>query len=239
MLRANGCRVLGIDFDSQKCELARKYGADTVDLSKNEDPILIAKRFANGRGVDGVIVSASSESDLIMHQAAEMCRQRARIVLVGVVGLNLRRDDFFKKEITFQVSASYGPGRYDSFYEENGNDYPIGFVRWTEQRNFEAVLEMMSKGVLDVKSLITHRYSIENAIEAYSLLNDSSALGIILSYPKLSKNNLKKSKITLVKSKPLLIDPASPNVGFIGAGNYASRILFQLLKRRVASLILL
>jgi predicted dehydrogenase/threonine dehydrogenase-like Zn-dependent dehydrogenase len=225
MLRANGCRVLGIDFDSKKCEFARKYGADIVDLSKNEDPILIAKRFTNGRGVDGVIVAASSESDLIMHQAADMCRQRARIVLVGVVGLNLRRDDFFKKEITFQVSASYGPGRYDSFYEENGNDYPIGFVRWTEQRNFEAVLEMMSEGVLDVKSLVTHRYSIENAIEAYSLLNDSSALGIILSYPKLSMSNLKKSKITLIKSKSLMSESASPCVGFIGAGNYASRIL--------------
>jgi predicted dehydrogenase/threonine dehydrogenase-like Zn-dependent dehydrogenase len=230
MLRANGCRVLGVDFDSKKCEFARKYGADTVDLSKNEDPILIAKKFSNGRGVDGVIVAASSESDLIMHQAAEMCRQRARIVLVGVVGLNLRRDDFFKKEITFQVSSSYGPGRYDSFYEENGNDYPIGFVRWTEQRNFEAVLEMMSEGVLDVKSLVTHRYSIENAIEAYSLLNDSSALGIILSYPKTSKINLKNSKITLIKSKSLISEPASPCVGFIGAGNYASRILIPAFK---------
>ncbi len=230
MLRANGCRVLGVDFDSKKCEIARKYGAETVDLSKNEDPILFSRSFSNGRGVDGVIVTASSESDLIMHQAAEMCRQRGRIVLVGVVGLNLRRDDFFKKEITFQVSASYGPGRYDAFYEENGNDYPIGFVRWTEQRNFEAVLAMMSEGQLDVKSLITHRYSIEDAIEAYSFLNDSSALGIILSYPDFSKNNLKKSKITLLNSHSSDPQPSIPCVGFIGAGNYASRTLIPAFK---------
>ena len=230
MLRANGCRVLGVDFDSKKCEIARKYGAETVDLSKNEDPILFSRIFSNGRGVDGVIVTASSESDLIMHQAAEMCRQRARIVLVGVVGLNLRRDDFFKKEITFQVSASYGPGRYDAFYEENGNDYPIGFVRWTEQRNFEAVLQMMSEGQLDVKSLITHRYSIEDAIEAYSFLNDSTALGIILSYPDFSKNNLKKSKITLLNSHSSDLEPSIPCVGFIGAGNYASRTLIPAFK---------
>ena len=230
MLRANGCKVLGVDFDSKKCEIARKYGAETVDLSKNEDPILFSRSFSNGRGVDGVIVTASSESDLIMHQAAEMCRQRARIVLVGVVGLNLRRDDFFKKEITFQVSASYGPGRYDAFYEENGNDYPIGFVRWTEQRNFEAVLEMMSEGQLDVKSLITHRYNIEDAIEAYSFLNDSTALGIILSYPDFSKNDLKKSKITLLNSHSSDPEPSIPCVGFIGAGNYASRTLIPAFK---------
>jgi hypothetical protein len=125
MLRANGCRVLGIDFDSQKCKLANKFGADTVDLSKGEDPLLVAKYFSRERGVDGVLITAASQSDEIMHQSAEMCRKRGRIVLVGVVGLNLRRDDFFKKEITFQVSSSYGPGRYDPFYEEKGNDYPV------------------------------------------------------------------------------------------------------------------
>ena len=131
-------------------------------LSNNEDPILISQIFSRGRGVDGILIAASTDSDEVIHQAAQMCRKRGRIVLVGVVGLDLRRDDFYKKEITFQVSASYGPGRYDPFYEEQGNDYPIGFVRWTEQRNFEAVLDMMSSGKLNVKSLITHRYDIEN-----------------------------------------------------------------------------
>ena len=127
MLKANGCQVLGIDVDSERCKIARQFGAETIDLSKEEDPIEIANNFTLGRGVDGVLITASSDSDEIIHQAAEMCRKRGRIVLVGVVGLNLRRDDFFEKEITFQVSASYGPGRYDRFYEEKGQDYPIGF----------------------------------------------------------------------------------------------------------------
>tara|TARA_B110000008_G_C16978328_1_gene567105 strand:- start:7819 stop:9951 length:2133 start_codon:yes stop_codon:yes gene_type:complete len=230
ILRANGCNVLAIDFDSKKCNLAKKFGAEIVDLSNNEDPIVVANSFSKGRGVDGVIISASSESDEIIHQAAEVCRQRGRIVLVGVVGLNIRRDDFYKKEITFQVSASYGPGRYDSFYEEQGNDYPIGFVRWTEQRNFEAVLEMMSKGLLDIKSLITHRYSIDSAIEAYSLLNDSSALGIIINYPDSSINNLKLSNITLNEKKSNESLKSEPIIGFIGAGNYASRVLIPAFK---------
>jgi len=171
-----------------------------------------------------------------MHQSAEMCRKRGRIVLVGVVGLNLRRDDFFKKEITFQVSASYGPGRYDSFYEDEGNDYPVGFVRWTEQRNFEAVLDMMSSGALDIKSVITHRFDIENAIDAYGLLDNSDALGIVLNYPSQSRDILTKSKIELNVQSPKVIDSSIPCVGFIGAGNYASRTLIPAFKEAGAVL---
>lgn len=237
MLRANGCRVLGIDMDSRKCALARQFGAETVDLSNGEDPLTVAQGFSRGRGVDGVLVTAASRSDEIMHQAAEMCRKRGRIVLVGVVGLNLRRDDFFKKEITFQVSASYGPGRYDPLYEEKGQDYPVGFVRWTEQRNFEAVLDMMAAGALDVKPLITHRFPIDQAIEAYKLLDDPSALGIVLEYPERPEAELRKSVVRLVvdspspKPSPSGGGGSSPRgedsvvVGFVGAGNYASRTL--------------
>ena len=230
MLRANGCRVLGIDLDSNKCELARKFGAETVDLSKGDDPIIIAQAFSRGRGVDGVLITAATQSDEVIHQSAEMCRKRGRIVLVGITGLNLRRDDFFKKEITFQVSASYGPGRHDSFYEDEGNDYPVGFVRWTEQRNFEAVLDMMSSGVLDVKSVITHRFDIENAIDAYSLLDNPDALGIVLNYPSQSREALTKSTIKLNAQAPKIINSSIPCVGFIGAGNYASRILIPAFK---------
>lgn len=230
MLRANGCRVLGVDFDSKKCEIAREYGAETVDLSNNEDPILISQIFSRGRGVDGILITASTDSDKVIHQAAQMCRKRGRIVLVGVVGLDIRRDDFYKKEITFQVSASYGPGRYDPFYEEQGNDYPIGFVRWTEQRNFEAVLDMMSSGKLNLKSLITHRYDIENAVEAYDQLDNSSTLGIILNYPKRSVEKLKISKVDLETKDLVSYDPTKPRVGFIGAGNYASRVLIPAFK---------
>ena len=230
MLRANGCRVLGIDFDSKKCELARQFGAETVNLSKDENPVIFARSFSRGRGVDGVIITASSQSDEVVHQAAEMCRKRGRIVLVGVVGLKLRRDDFFKKELTFQVSASYGPGRYDSFYEEDGNDYPVGFVRWTEQRNFEAVLDMMNSGVLDVQPLITHRYDIDNSLKAYVLLDDPSALGIVINYPSQDKANLKNSKIKLSTKISSMPVKETPCIGFIGAGNYSSRILIPAFK---------
>jgi len=133
LLRANGCRVLGIDVDPQNLAMAEKFGAETVDLSKGQDPVAIANTFSRGRGVDAVLITASTSSNEPMHQAALMCRKRGRIVLVGVTGLELSRDDFFQKELTFQVSASYGPGRYDPNYEEKGNDYPLGFVRWTEQ----------------------------------------------------------------------------------------------------------
>lgn len=237
MLRANGCRVLGIDFDSQRCAFARQFGAETVDLSQNQDPIAIAHAFSRGRGVDGVIVAAATKSDEVMHQAAEMCRKRGRIVLVGVVGLNLRRDDFFKKEITFQVSASYGPGRYDPLYEDKGQDYPVGFVRWTEQRNFEAVLDLVASGVLDVKPLITHRYTIDNALEAYQQLDNTTALGILLNYPVQEEALLRKSVIQFTNARtPIHTDPQTPVVGFIGAGNYASRVLIPAFKEAGAQL---
>jgi predicted dehydrogenase/threonine dehydrogenase-like Zn-dependent dehydrogenase len=237
ILRANGCRVLGIDFDSSRCELARQFGAETVDLSKGEDPLAVAKAFSRGRGVDAVLVAAATDSDEVMHQAAEMCRNRGRIVLVGVVGLNLRRDDFFKKEITFQVSASYGPGRYDPLYEEKGQDYPVGFVRWTEQRNFEAVLDMMEVGTLDVKPLISHRFKIDDAVEAYGLLGDASALGILLEYPERIGLEQLTSAVRLESYHHPSPPPENlravgvvPVVGFIGAGNYASRTLIPAFK---------
>ncbi|MCW8965556.1 MAG: bi-domain-containing oxidoreductase, partial [Candidatus Pacearchaeota archaeon] len=236
MLRANGCRVLGIDFSSTRCEMARQFGAETVDLSKGEDPIAIAQAFSRSRGVDAVIVAAATQSDEVMHQAAEICRKHGRIVLVGVVGLNLRRDDFFKKEISFQVSASYGPGRYDPLYEEKGQDYPVGYVRWTEQRNFEAVLDMMASGALDVKPLISHRFSIENVVEAYGLLGESSALGILLEYPQQQETFLRREVVTLNDSTVRSYSSADPVVGFIGAGNYASRTLIPAFKEAGAKL---
>ncbi len=239
MLLANGCRVLGVDLDPGKCERARLAGAEAVDLSAGEDPVAAAARFSRGRGVDGVLITASTRSDEPMHQAAAMCRKRGRVVLVGVVGLNLSRDDFYKKEISFQVSASYGPGRYDLEYEEKGRDYPIGFVRWTEQRNFEAVLDLMASGGLEVKSLVTHRFPIERATEAYALLGDPSALGILLEYPERSEGQRKELRRGTVE---LRADPASsrpgstPQVAFLGAGNYGSRVLIPAFRRNGASL---
>ncbi len=141
-LRAQGCRVLGLEFDPAKLAMARSFGAETVDLKAGADSVAAAMAFSRGRGVDAVIITASTKSNEPVHQAALMCRKRGRIVLVGVVGLELSRAEFFEKELTFQGSCSYGPGRYDPNYEEKGQDYPVGFVRWTEPRNIEAVLDM-------------------------------------------------------------------------------------------------
>lgn len=164
LLRANGCAVLAVDVSNARLKLAEAFGAKTVDLSLGTDPVAAAMSWTRGQGVDGVLIAASAKGDGIVHQAAQSCRKRGRIVLVGVVDLKLQRSDFYEKEITFQVSCSYGPGRYDEKYEQSGQDYPIGFVRWTEQRNFEAVLEMMSSGQLRVKDLITHRFVLEAAL---------------------------------------------------------------------------
>ena len=242
MLRASGCRVLGIDFDSHRCELAREFGAETANLSTGEDPIAVANMYSRGNGVDGVLIAASSKSDEVLHQAAEICRKRGRIVLIGVVGLNMRRDDFFKKEITFQISASYGPGRYDPLYEEKGQDYPLGFVRWTEQRNFEAVLDMMAAGTLNVKKLISHRFSVDEALQAYRLLGNSSALGILIEYPAetgVQTESLRSRTTRLLPPSQASIKSAKsalPVVGFIGAGNYASRVLIPAFKAAGAQL---
>ena len=222
LLRAQGCRVLGIDFDKDKCELARSFGASVVDLSEGEDAIAVAKVFSRGRGVDGVIITASTKSDEPVHQAATMCRQRGRIVLVGVVGLQLSRADFYEKELSFQVSCSYGPGRYDSEYEEKGHDYPVGFVRWTEQRNFEAVLDMMASGALDVKPLITHRFSIDEAPDAYQLLDAPGTLGIVIDYPD-SAATLRARTIEL--ASPAEYKAEDVVCCFVGGGSYASRVL--------------
>jgi len=234
LLKANGCRVLGIDFDSSKCEMAREFGAETVDLSKGEDPVSKANAFSRCKGVDAVIITASTKSNEPVSQGATMCRKRGRIVLVGVVGLELSRADFFEKEITFQVSCSYGPGRYDSEYEENGHDYPVGFVRWTEQRNFEAVLDLMSSGAINMKPLISHRYTIEDAIDAYKCLDDRSSLGILLSYNN-SPDTLLFNKVVSIK-KADTYTPQDVVCGFIGGGNYASRVLIPAFKSAGAKL---
>lgn len=234
ILKANGCRVLGIDFDSAKCELAKQFGADVVDLSKGEDALIAADAFSRGRGVDAVLVTASSKSNDIMHQAATMCRKRGRIVLVGVVGLELSRADFYEKELTFQVSCSYGPGRYDEEYEDKGKDYPIAFVRWTEQRNFEAILDLMAAGAIDVKPLVSHRFSIDDAKAAYEKLGDRASLGIVLDYSSTEDADLTNATVVLSEQADFAANKG--NVAFIGGGNYASRVLIPAFKQAGANL---
>ncbi len=236
LLRAQGCRVLAIDYDEQKLAMARRYGAETCNPGKGEDPVAAGIAFSRGRGVDGVIITASTKSSDPVTQAANMSRKRGRIVLVGVTGLELNRSDFYEKELTFQVSCSYGPGRYDPDYEERGNDFPIGFVRWTEQRNFEAVLDMMASGQLEVESLISHRFAFEQAGDAYQVLTTgTSSLGIILQYSS-SETERNIKKVVLNTLAPSHFNSIKPVVGFIGAGNYASRMLIPAFKAAGAQL---
>lgn len=230
ILRANGCRVLAVDFDYEKLKVASQFGAEICNLGSGEDILTHASLFSRGRGVDGVIITASTHSSEPIKQAAQISRQRGRIVLIGVVGLNIDRADFYDKEITFQVSCSYGPGRYDPNYEIDGNDYPLGHVRWTEQRNFEAFLDLLAAGTVDVKPLISSRFKFEDASLAYQQLtrNDSS-IGILLEYNSADSGRL-------IRSVELFEDrykgsTRNPTLAFIGAGNYASRILIPAFKK--------
>lgn len=233
MLRANGCRVLAIDFDQSKLDLAKQFGAEICNPGKGEDPVAVGLAFSRGVGVDGVIITASTKVSDPVIQAARMSRKRGRIILVGVTGLELNRADFYEKELSFQVSCSYGPGRYDTGYEDKGNDYPLGFVRWTEQRNFVAVLDMMAAGTLNVEPLITQRFEFEDAPKAYdALTEDKSGLGLLLKYNSPVETRLEKRVVL----RPISIEPKNAVVGFIGAGNYASRILIPAFKKASSQL---
>jgi predicted dehydrogenase/threonine dehydrogenase-like Zn-dependent dehydrogenase len=235
LLAASGCRVLGIDPDPAKCAMARRLGAEAVDLSTGADPVAAAERFSRGRGVDAVLITAATRSSEPVHQAALMCRKRGRIVLTGVTGLELSRADFYEKELTFQVSCSYGPGRYDPAYEDGGHDYPFGFVRWTEQRNIEAVLDMLAARRLDVAALVTHRYALAEAEAAYRVVSGAEpSLGIVLQYHEPAAV---VSAALTERTLPLPMAGArkppsagAPVVSFIGAGNYASRVLMPAFK---------
>jgi predicted dehydrogenase/threonine dehydrogenase-like Zn-dependent dehydrogenase len=246
LLRASGCAVLGVDVNAARLNLAKNFGAETVDLSTGADPVSAAMAWTGGRGVDGALLAASAKGDDIIHQAAQACRKRGRIVLVGVVDLNLRRADFYEKELIFQVSCSYGPGRYDEKYEQGGQDYPFGYVRWTEQRNFEAVLQAMRAGQLHIKELITHRITLEEAAASYDkLLHDPEALGIVIEYsPSPQPSPVEGEGVREKGDSPLLPvegegvygGAAVPVVALIGAGNFSKMVLAPALAKTDAKL---
>ncbi len=255
LLRANGCQVLGLDLDAQKCALARQLGAEAVDLSTGADAVAAGMAFSAGRGVDAVLITASTKSNAPVQQAAQMSRKRGRIVLVGVTGLELSRADFYEKELFFQVSCSYGPGRYDETYEQQGHDYPFGLVRWTEQRNFEAILDLLSSGLLDVTPLISRRVPLVEAPAVYQeLVSDRALLGVVLSYPELQgtedRGQGTGDRATVVKNDLVAQAPISrlaPRVshvpaqgkvvaGVIGVGNFASLVLLPALAQTGATL---
>jgi len=230
LLKANGCKVIGYDFDQQKVDLAISKGILAFNPAQGNDPVKFVKQATDQIGADGVIITASNQGDEIIHQAAEMSRQRGRIILVGVIGLNIRRDDFYKKELTFQVSCSYGPGRYDENYEQKGQDYPIGYVRWTEKRNFEIVLNAISTGQLDVKTLITERVLLENYDQIYGDMHKSGSIASILIYPTDSKNT------NTVSLNNQTFEGKKGVFGIIGAGNFTSSTIIPGMKAANANL---
>lgn len=228
LLRANGCRVLGIDRDPERLALAARFGAEPVPGDGDVAERVLAR--TGGVGADAVLLTLASSSDDPAHQAAAMSRARGRLVLVGVTGLNLRRDDFYRKELSFAVSCSYGPGRYDAAYEEGGHDYPLAHVRWTEQRNFQAVLGLMADGRLDPAALVTHRFAFDEAPRAYDVVTgDEPGLGIVLSYPG-ADGALPVRADRTVAYAPARRDPSPGVAGVIGAGNFAVRTLIPAIR---------
>ncbi len=237
LLRAQGVRVLGLDLDPRKAELARKFGAEAIVPGASGDPVPAAIAFAGGGGVDAVLICASTPSSEPVRNAARMCRQRGRIVLVGVTGLELNRADFYEKELTFQVSCSYGPGRYDPGYEISGRDYPLGLVRWTEQRNFSAVLELMASGRLDCRSLISVRFPFDRALDGYQAMLAGGQLGIVLDYPTATGTPAPTARmVQIIPTVPVKASGRVPVLAVIGAGNYAGQVLLPALAATGAQL---
>ena len=216
LLRSNGCRVIGVEFDQAKLDLAAKWGVIPVNPAKGDDQVKVVEELTGGIGADGVIITASAHDDSIIHNACLMSRKRGRIVLVGVIGLNMRRDDFYKKELSFQVSCSYGPGRYDEDYENKGIDYPLPFVRWTEKRNFETILMAIENGGLDVDSLISEVVDLEDYNQIYGDMRKRGVIASIVRYP--SETNSSNQ----VQLETKAFEGKTGKLGIIGAGNFTT-----------------
>ena len=224
LLTANGCTVIGVDIDDNKLSLAKEWGVIPFN-SKNGDLVRFVEEKTNGVGADGVIITASAKTDEIISQAAKMSRKRGRIILVGVIGLNLSRAEFYEKELSFQVSCSYGPGRYDENYENRGIDYPLSFVRWTEKRNFETILNAISTGRLKVDQMISEIVQLENYQEIYGGIGSSRSIASILSYKEeksLPKNTVQLRNVSYTGQKGVL--------AIIGAGNFTKMTMLPALK---------
>ncbi len=226
MLLANGCKVIGIDIDGEKCNLAEKWGIITINPIAN-DTLKTVMEITGSTGSDGVIITASAKNSNIISQAAQMSRKRGRIILVGVIGLEINRSEFYEKELTFQVSCSYGPGRYDENYEQKGIDYPISFVRWTEKRNFEAILDAISTGKIKVKELITEIVGLNDFQQIYGEIGSSKSIASILRYPNSDQSDCPNNTIIL---KERSFASSKGVIGIIGAGNFTKMTMLPALK---------
>jgi len=226
MLHANGCRVIGIDIDNTKLELARKWGIETINPIESNS-VKEVLELTNGIGCDGVVITASAKNNEIIAQAAQMSRKRGRIVLVGVIGLNISRADFYEKELSFQVSCSYGPGRYDEEYESRGNDYPLPYVRWTEKRNFEAILQAIASGKINVKELITEDIPLEDYLKVYGEIGNNKSIASILTYSS-DINSSRNNTISIASND---FRQSKGVLGIIGAGNFTKMTMLPALKK--------
>ena len=231
LLKANGCKVIGFDFDSSKVSLANKLGIQAINPGEGTDQVKFVHYETNGIGADAVIITASNKNNEIISQAAKMSRKRGRIILVGVIGLDISRADFYEKELTFQVSCSYGPGRYDQAYEQKGEDYPLPYVRWTEKRNFESVLNAISSGIIDVESLITEIIPLEEYGKIYDNMSGSKSIASILVYPE---KNLEPNRSVSVNKNNFTSQKGI--LGIIGAGNFTSAMILPSLKKAGANI---
>lgn len=224
LLVANGCRVIGVDLDAKKIELAKAKGIIGINPREGADVIKSVISLTNNIGADGVIITASAKNNDIISQAAQMSRKRGRIVLVGVIGLDISRAEFYEKELSFQVSCSYGPGRYDDDYERKGIDYPLAFVRWTEKRNFESVLQSISAGKLEVRSLITERTALVDYKNIYDNISGQGSIASILEYPS---NSNPSNTVTLHSNN---FSKGTGGIGIVGAGNFTKMTMLPILK---------
>lgn len=224
MLIANGCKVIGYDLDDNKVEIAKSKGIIAFNPLKGNDPVKFVNNETGNIGADAVLITASSKSDDIISSAAQMSRKRGRIVLVGVIGLDISRADFYEKELSFQVSCSYGPGRYDDNYEFKGIDYPLPFVRWTEKRNFETVLKLISNGKLSTKELISRVVHLDEFNKIYGDISNSKSIASIIKY---NENNVPKHTITVNKKENKATEGF---IGVIGSGNFTKMTMLPALK---------
>lgn len=226
LLKANGCRVIGFDPNPQRVALARKLGADAAVSEGLRDQVA---GFTSGYGADAVLLTASTTSSEPLNLAAELSRMKGRIVVVGQVGMTIDREPFYKRELDLRLSMSYGPGRHDPSYEMDGVDYPLPYVRWTEQRNMAAFLELIAQGKVTPSALITHRFEIGNAEQAYTMMEKGEPhLAIVLGYPEGAEQRLTRA-ITHAPAAAASRDKTG--IGFVGLGNYAKAMLLPALKK--------
>ena len=226
LLKANGCRVLGFDPNAERVALARELGADVAVSDGLREA---TEHFTEGYGADAVIVAASTKSSEPLNQAAEISRLKGRIVVVGLVGMTIDREPFYKRELDLKLSMSYGPGRHDPAYEMAGNDYPFAYVRWTEQRNMDAFLALVAEGKVTPARLVTHSFDIEDAEQAYAVMERGEPhLAMLLTYGATSGDHVQRQ---IVRSKPGKGRAATGRIGFIGLGNYAKGVLLPALKQ--------